>query len=272
MNHNSDEDKKGIYLYPDRNESITLNLIRESEPYHNYWDKSEGKILDIAIKRIKQLGLDGTMLDAGCGMGRLTLKFGKYFREIHACEPDTERYSVFCKNINKWDMSHKVKPYLGGAEKLEFSEYFDIIICSHVIQHIQEDIAEKMMASFGRMLKENGLLFITTTHSLEDRVVFCESYMSQSGERIETEISQERFNNLNNEAGILPIKFFACDNIKELIEKHGFDMIDFRVYHNSTSSKLLDSIFGIDSLINLNSGLRKRYGRDLFVWARKTTK
>ncbi len=259
--------KTNKYMYPDKQESITLTLIGEIEAYKDYWSKSEERIINKMIKIVKKA--DSTrILDAGCGLGRLSKIFYPFVNEIIAVEPDYERYIASDKNFREWNMEDKIKLFNCGAEELSDEESFDAIICSHVIQHVPESITDKLFTAFSSMLKSNGALFITTAHSVTGEVQYCESFM-QGSIRVERQISQEAFNNIENKEGTLPVKLFTFNHICSKLEERGFSTEENRAYHSSNNNKVLDFLFGIDSFVNLNENTKMKKGRDLFIYARK---
>jgi len=255
------------YIYPDGGEAITIALIGETEPYPGYWQASEDGVLDRGIKMISKNGLKGSLLDVGCGFGRLLLKFSKYFDLLYGVEPDRERYEVCKKNISEWSMEEKVRLFNGTVDMLDDRLCFDVILCSHVIQHIPEQISVQLLKTFRKLLKDNGLLILTTSHSDTNEDIYLKNYINTEGKRAEAKISQKEFNSFENKNGILPTKMFSWHNLQKLLEAGGFHVIDSRVYHDNRGSRYIHKLFGTDRLINTLGSLKKTRGRDICVIA-----
>ena len=125
------------YMYPDPNDSLTISLINKHEPSPGYWAKSERFVLN-HVKNLfeKQfLNKNATLLDAGCGDGRLLFEFEKYFKKIIAIEPDQKRLEK-AKNAFNSDKADFINT---GIETFSYKSKFDAIVCSHVIQHVETD-------------------------------------------------------------------------------------------------------------------------------------
>lgn len=255
------------YQYPDQYDAITMDLIGATEPYQGYWHKSEEGMIKSMLKMIDNMSLKERLYDAGCGYGRLTLRFSSYFQEIYAAEPDKERHDICKQNLLKWKLDHKVTLIQAGAEDLAKENFFDAILCSHVIQHLPEQHVHSILKAFHRMLKEDGALFLTTSHSVSGTVQYTKSYLNKDKKRVEEGIDPISFNMLNNEKGILPVKFYTYEEITSLLHKCNFEVIDYKVYHHTRGNKQFDSMFGIDRFINLSRKRKEVYGRDLYVCA-----
>ncbi len=260
--------EKNNYIYPDGEETITLKLIGETEPYENYWEKSEEEVLNRVIKSIKKKRLNGKFLDIGCGLGRLIHKFSPYFQEIYGVEPDKGRFDVCKKNISEWELEDKVKLFNGSVEAIEQKNSFDMILCSHVIQHIPEQTVIHLLEAIRTLIKKDGILVFTTAHSIIEKDIYVKSYMNCVNKRIEELISPEEFNGFENVEGLLPIKMFTLNSLNTLLKINSFDIIDSKVYHHNKASKLLDNALGTDKLINTCEYIKNRCGRDIFVIAK----
>ncbi len=268
MSNNKHENYQG-YIYPDGEDVFTMALIEASEPYPGYWQASEDDVLDRGIKMITKNGLKGSLLDVGCGFGRLLLKFSQYFDLLYGVEPDRERFEVCKKNITEWGMEEKVRLYNGTVDMLEDKLRFDVILCSHVVQHIPEQTSRQLLKALRKLLKDNGLLIVSTSHSDTDKDIFLKNYIDVEGKRVEEKISQAEFNSFENRNGVLPTKKFSGDNLLKLLENSGFKAVDSRVYHDNRGSRYIHKLFGTDRLINTLGSLKKTRGRDICVIAGK---
>ncbi len=87
------------YNYPDPNDIITHTKIKEYEcTDSDYWGRSEGLIIDRVLSIIEhEAGERESMLDVGCGEGRLISRFNTLYNNVTAIDPDINRL----KNVDK---------------------------------------------------------------------------------------------------------------------------------------------------------------------------
>jgi 2-polyprenyl-3-methyl-5-hydroxy-6-metoxy-1,4-benzoquinol methylase len=265
--------EKKNYSYPDTNDKITSALIKKEEPYAGYWEKSEKQILSI-IKRAIQKRLKKTnnswLLDAGCGTGRLLPEFKPHFDKILAVDPDDQQIEKAADLAKHQRFANKTVFENVPIEELDWEkESIDVILCSHVLQHVHTKNVPRILNKFNLLAKKDGLLFIMTTHSGRKRDYFAKTYL-KNAEAIEENIRKNEFNSLiNNKVDVLPIHFFSIDSITNLLENSGFTPLDFNSYHFSYMGAPLDRVIEIDGAVNKFTGLKGKLGRDLLVTSKK---
>ena len=250
------------YRYPDENDQLTVQLIEREEPYEGYWERSENEALSHAEKFIDRT--EARILDVGCGEGRLFDRFEKYADEIIGIEPDKDRRKSAVKKAKRKEADIDIS----GLNFLEadFGEVFDIVLCSHVLQHVKTSDLSEFADRLRDNLVEGGLLILTTSHSTGRSDVFVKSY-SEDAVLKEERVSEQEFNGLvTNDENVLPVHLFTIKNLEKLLE--GFDFRTVRVFHELHSVTFLDSLVFRDKWINLPS-LKKRVGRDVLVVAEK---
>ena len=88
------------YTYPDKNDLLTCQLI-DTEFDGAYWAESEAEVLrqaleetDAVVKLCREKKKAVSLLDLGCGMGRLFPVFAAKADLITAAEPDEERFAA----------------------------------------------------------------------------------------------------------------------------------------------------------------------------------
>lgn len=142
---------KNIKVYKNRK----LNLFLSQFAYE---PSSKKKLLWDAIKKINlpQKGLK--ILDIGFGNGLNIFSFKKN-NEVFGIEI-TQNMVDFANRIAK---KKKFKNYCfklyNGFGYIPFdSDFFDIVICSHVLEHVPDD--EFMIKEIYRVLKKQGISFI----------------------------------------------------------------------------------------------------------------
>lgn len=252
-------------FYPDVEDKNIIKFISAHEPYHGYWKKSEDFIFSYFEKIFKE-NKHLKLLDLGCGEGRLVKRFSEYFDEVVALEPDEERINrarILIKKENINNVKFINKTFLDT----EFSNNeFDIVLCSHIIQHINTKEVGELFQKTNYILKNKGILLITTNHS-RNRNEFFVKNMNKDGEILEEEISKDEFNNLVlNQDNILPIHYFSIKDLKECMQK--FKIVKIKTFHAMYSLNIFDKLFLRDKFFNLPF-IKKFFGRDVMIIAVK---
>lgn len=81
------------YQYPDKDDKLTAALIN-NEYDGLSWQKSEEKVMSVAVAAVSGLSTGRhhrTLLDVGCGIGRMFGVFAEHVGRIDALEPDRDR-------------------------------------------------------------------------------------------------------------------------------------------------------------------------------------
>jgi 2-polyprenyl-3-methyl-5-hydroxy-6-metoxy-1,4-benzoquinol methylase len=264
---------KKEYIYPDVNDEITKAYIRENEPFSNYWERSEEKVLSLIKEKIEKhlpRSRDSWLLDAGCGTGRLLPEFQKYFSNILAIDPDPLQIEKARETARINGFADKVVFKMTSAELLDWKEEsVDVILSSHVIQHVHTKTVPKILSKFQTVLKSDGLLFIMTTHSRRDRGYYVKAILKGS-KTVEQKISKEEFNSLViDDQNILPIHFFSLQTLQNILENSGFILIQHRSYHVLSKTKFFGDKGDRDELVNASDSLKTKFGRDILLIGQK---
>lgn len=250
------------YRYPDVGDRITMELIRKTQPYPGYWEASEERILERIGKAIRPGAR--RLLDAGCGQGRLSMRFARHCSEIVAIDPDGERLAEARRATGEENVTFIQVDTTGYEMRYAEGQRFDAILCSHIIQHVDTGTLVTMLRSFANLLKLDGSLFLTTTHAVQAEDCFTVSRWDE-GEVSDIVVSRERF---EREKG-LRVRFFTRDSLESLLKEVGFEIVDWQVYHHGKTS-LIDRFLGIDTGINLTSSRQRKSGRDQYLACRLT--
>jgi SAM-dependent methyltransferase len=140
------------------NNSRIFDKIR-SRIHDDY--KDEKKIISENFKKEK------ITLDFGCGIGQFSKLFNS--KNYHGCDTD-EVYINFCKNNHKGNF-HTIKENPPYNFK---SKYFDQILISAVIHHIDDKHLIEISKELRRILKDNGELIIIDHFTRKyQRNIFC---------------------------------------------------------------------------------------------------
>jgi 2-polyprenyl-3-methyl-5-hydroxy-6-metoxy-1,4-benzoquinol methylase len=115
-------------------------------------------ILRLASKHIKA-GCD--VLDAGCGLGRHAFSIARKYPSISIVGVDLSGENIsICNGIRKKNHFEGITFHKGDLRSVDLGQRFDVIICSDVLEYIEED--NRVLDNFQRLLKENGRLILHT--------------------------------------------------------------------------------------------------------------
>jgi ubiquinone/menaquinone biosynthesis C-methylase UbiE len=109
-----------------------------------------------------RLSENSSILDAGCGAGRLAHEAAK--RGYHVFGMDYS-YGMLVKasSIYNREDQHNVKPFQGDIESVPLQDSdFDVIICLGVISYLKSE--EKALRELARILKPGGVLVLSITN------------------------------------------------------------------------------------------------------------
>ena len=261
------------YIYPDIDDKITKAFIKENEPFPSYWEKSEENVLKLIKEKTRKhlsRSKDSWLLDAGCGTGRLLPEFQRYFSNILAIDPDPLQIDKAKKIAKNKGFVEKVVFKVTSAEQLDWKEEsVDVILSSHIIQHVHTETIQRILCKFHKVLKSDGLLFIMTTHSRKNRGYYAKAILKGS-KSIEQKIGKEEFNSLIiNNQNILPIHFFSVQNLENILKNSGFILIQYRSYHILSKTRFLADKEDRDKLVNTSDSLKPKFGRDIMLLSQK---
>jgi SAM-dependent methyltransferase len=232
------------YIYPDRHDVLSAAMIRETERSDGYWATEERAVLDRLIGWIASMpgGRVRRMLDAGCGDGRLIPVFAPYAEVIVAIDPDAGRVAAARGRVTEAGLTEQVQLMCTTIEAFIASEPFDIVLCSHIIQHVGTAAAPSILRALARAVAPNGRVAILTARSPdgEDRFVRAELVADRHGGTAtyrEVPIDRAAFDALvSTQDGVLPIRFFADATLETLLHGAGLEIVDLASFHGDDNA------------------------------------
>jgi ubiquinone/menaquinone biosynthesis C-methylase UbiE len=99
------------------------------------------------------------ILEIGASVGFISLAISKYYKDakVYSVEPDSEAVTV--ADAMAVDENLNYKPVVGVGEALPYEDnYFDLIICHTVIEHVQDESA--VIAEMTRVLSIDGYIHL----------------------------------------------------------------------------------------------------------------
>lgn len=157
----------------------------------------------------------GSMIDIGCGMGRITQLGAGKIVELVALEPDAARCN--------W--TRELVPDIPGVSVLELAtsdfiaqnpdKTFDLSVLGMVLQHMPTNYCPGLMEDVATLTRPGGLAIISTTHALEKAKCF--TYQDVSDARV----SEEEFNAYASKTDAqdkgLPVHRFSRPELEALV-------------------------------------------------------
>lgn len=223
-----DKEPDMSYFYPDKNDRITEDLIRKVSK-GDYWRDSEERVLAIAKEQIETLPRPRRMLDLGCGLGRLFRVFAPVTDSILGLEPDPERCAG-AKESAAALPEDEITVLNRDSSALKDDQIFDVILSSHVLQHIPQKLCEDMIAEMKSHTRPGSLVILTTTHTDRPEDVFSKEIMKEE-QRHSEEVGAAEFENLFSQEGVLPVRLFAETTLIGLFRKNDFALAARRRFH-----------------------------------------
>lgn len=143
------------------------------------------------------------VLDIGCGFGWVELLgIKRGVKEIVGIEPTKQDIET----ARKFVRDKRVKFKVASAIELPFEDkYFDTVVCFEVIEHIPKGTEEKMFSEIRRVLKNNGVLYLSTPYNSFFATIFDPAWW------------------------LIGHRHYSQDRLRNYGEKNGFKVLDVYV-------------------------------------------
>jgi ubiquinone/menaquinone biosynthesis C-methylase UbiE len=186
------------------------NFTRGSGLLEKFLAKQRAKLANQFISKSNR---EGTILDIGCGSYPYFL-IHTNFKEKYGIDPSLNILSIKNINLKKLDIT---------KQKLPFEDnLFDVITMLAVFEHIDFDKLESVLKDIRRVLKNNGLLVITTPAPWSDKLLH---NMAKVRLISSEEIHEHKHNyNKNQIEKLLLGVGFQRKNVKSGYFEFGFNM------------------------------------------------
>lgn len=216
------------YTYPDRDDRLTISLIAQLTG-EGYWGESETLALRWAMETVEKLPRPRRMLDLGCGTGRLEPVFAPCVDEILAVEPDRDRCAAAAEAAGAVTGIPVTVRY-GDASAVEPGRQFELLVCSHVMQHVDDGALETLWSALEAHAAPGALAVVATTFTGGTRDILTAEWWEDGQRRCET-LDGHDFRTAFTRDGVLPVRLFARSTVESLAEGFGFRVEGFRLYH-----------------------------------------
>jgi len=157
-------------------------------------------------KFVSSLSQDSKILDIGCAFGRDT----KFFTNSGFDATGIDLSKEMIKKAKAFSPSSKF--YVMDMQNLDFTDQsFDGIWCSAALLHLNKNDAILALKEIKRVLKKDGFLYLNLKEGIGEKVIFDERYQNS-----------EKF-----------YSYYQESEIKDLLSKFNFKIIDFKIENNS---------------------------------------
>lgn len=159
-------------------------------------------------------GVEGKILDIGCGTGALTHAFKKYRPDlkVYGCDNDQQELTTFRKKYGDFG----VKLSKDNAYQLSFdSQEFAAVLIIDVLEHLEQP--RKSLQEAVRVLKKRGVFYLVVP--LEGELITIDGWLKLVGINLK-------------EKPIDHIQQFRLAEIREMILKSGLEITQIRFSHH----------------------------------------
>jgi ubiquinone/menaquinone biosynthesis C-methylase UbiE len=143
------------------------------------------------------------VLDIGCGFGWFELNaLNRGIKKITGTEISEDDLKTAKENV----INEKVDFKVASALDLPFEDNsFDTVVSWEVIEHIPKNTEDKMFSEVKRVLKPNGVFYLSTPH-------------------------KSFFSNIFDPAWwLIEHRHYEIDELKKFAENNGFEVLDFKI-------------------------------------------
>lgn len=135
------------------------------------FDWSQGRLKFLAHQIKGEKYIKPKVLNIGVGNGAFEKVALSFDFDIYSLDPSQETITNLIDNLN---LNHKAK--VGYSQNIPFdNNFFDFVVVSEVLEHLSDDVLEKSLIEFYRILKDQGYLIgtVPSREPLERSVVVC---------------------------------------------------------------------------------------------------
>ena len=138
------------------------DIYKNEKETYLYYDISEPhEDMEKIILEIKRKNKSAKVLDLGCGVGRNTIPLIEAGFDVFAFDSAPEGIKILRRKLTERDKKADLKILDFKGELPYESNFFDAIISVQVLQHGYESDIKNSIKEINRILKKNGIIFIT---------------------------------------------------------------------------------------------------------------
>jgi 2-polyprenyl-3-methyl-5-hydroxy-6-metoxy-1,4-benzoquinol methylase len=226
----------------DRFNEILENRLGDSSGFH------EQEFFD-TLNLLLALNRDGSCLDVGAGVGRITSIARETVSDVVALEPDESRWSECHRSFHQKGSCEVLCQTTSQYIQSNPDKRFSLIVVSMVIQHLSTGATKGLMGDIEQLLMPNGTAIISTTHTIEAAKGF-----SFSGDPDRVYVEKEEFNAYAStpssaQKNGLPVRRFSKEDLYEEVQTVGLQAILWRQtsYYKPNGAKFFANRLNVDA-------------------------
>jgi SAM-dependent methyltransferase len=239
------------YRYPDPGDCITVRMIAAlSDPQR--WDEEEREVLQELRKEVEQLVPPRALLDVGAGTGRVTWSLSDLLASADLLEPDRGRAREARTLARQRTPTLKVGVF--STEDDVPDRAYDVVLLSHVIQHVIPAEADRLLTYCAARCRSDGIIYLATALATEATSQYRVSTCRDDGSFAEEEVDVDRFiHDVRHPADDqLPARRFTVSQLEAALLAVGFEPVLVRPFHRVEIQR--DQTFRDVALIGRKAG------------------
>lgn len=177
----------------------------------------EAEYLDI-LKLLIAVNRNGSMLDIGAGLGRVTAMAAGQVKELVALEPDRDRYQYTYDNFHTPPSCSVHNTFSSEYIQDNPGKTFDVVVLGMVLQHVSTRVCELLLNDAAQLTSDTGVVVVATTHAIPQAEGFTYSNPGAG----ETYVSEAEYNAYADAAGHskgIPVRRFSKRTLMELVAR-----------------------------------------------------
>jgi len=132
---------------------------RFTQNYYDSWGVNYVSTIEFILKKLEKESFN-SLVDIGCGDGRLVLEIKNNFSSLEILGIDYSKRAI--------QLAQSMNPY-GDYKQLDIltqsvEKKFDVGVLMEVFEHINPELGEKFVQAIAKLLKPQGLLYVTVPH------------------------------------------------------------------------------------------------------------
>ena len=184
--------------------------------------------------------LKKNVLDIGSGVGTLDFYLALHGKTILGIETSHKAVKIANRSLKNFNLENKIKFIQEDFFKLNLNKTFDFVICSEVLEHLQDDQAA-IKKIYG-LIKKNGLVMITVPSE--------NAPLSKLG-------VIKKFDQISGH-----LRRYSLDNLILLLEKNNFKVI----YTQKTEGIWRNSLYVFKLNLIIKLANKFPFLSDLITW------
>jgi 2-polyprenyl-3-methyl-5-hydroxy-6-metoxy-1,4-benzoquinol methylase len=120
------------------------------------------------VQMLAAIYRDGSLLDIGAGVGRLTGLVSGVIKETVALEPDRGRWEICRKAMSDTPHCEVLNMTTTGYIEENPGKKFDVVVIGMVLQHLSTSACQQLLKESASLLTDKGVCVVFTTHAIQE--------------------------------------------------------------------------------------------------------